>query len=458
MERTTGSARRRRRPTALALCLSVLSSVGAVPGLAQVRVVVEAVAGARSDGNYLQSDAVAGEAEAEQLDQSIGMIGLLLALSHQRQRSELALVYNPWYEQSLDDSELSAVSHRLDLSYEGRLTRRSTLSLRERLLSSPNLDLGYVVDPEVVSVARRGDQLTHHFSAGNSYDLTRRVAWLVDAEHGIRDFEDPALFDSTTLGASTGVRWRLTEDRSFDLTAGARRFEFDGDGALDGLAFRDNRRVDSLEATAAFDTRLGRDVRLRLEGGAWAVEDEQPERIVVPDPGDPDGPVAPRSTDGDGERTGWRGGFTLSRDARLAAWSLGYRHDLSAGVGVGRITEVDTAFAGLGLDLGRRVTLGFDGSASQSRDLEDATVFDDERRLNELATGSVRLGWQLADLLRVTAGYSRVWQESEIATLDDLSYDRYFLNLAVRLWSRGETPQAPGRPVETRSDEEPDVE
>lgn len=452
MNATTRSAWQRHTALALWLWLSV---IGAAPGLAQVRVLVEAVAGVRNDGNYLQSDVLEDE---EQADRSVGTVGLSINLSHQRERSDLALVYNPWYERSLDDDELSGVSHLLDLSYEGRLARRSTLSLRERLLSSPNLAIGYVADPDTLSVAPRGDQLSHAFSAGHAYELSRRLSWLVDAQHAIRDFEDPALFDSTSLGAGTGLRWNIDEDRSFDVTAGVRRFEFDGDGALEGVVFRDDRRVDSAHLTAAFDTRLGRDVRLRLEGGAWAVEDEQPERLLVPDPGDPTGPVAPQATDeDDGERTGWRGGFTLSRDARLLGWSLGYRHDVGAGVGVGRVTEVDTAFAGLGFEIGRRLTLGVDGSASRSRDLEEATVFDDERRLNEFATGSVRLGWQFADLLRLTTGYSRVWQESEIAALDDLSYDRYFLNLGVRLWSRGETPQEPGLPVETR-DEEPDVE
>lgn len=60
-------------------------------------------------------------------------------------------------------------------------------------------------------------------------------------------------------------------------------------------------------------------------------------------------------------------------------------------------------------------------------------------------------------MLRVSGGYSRVWQRSRVEPFPDLSYGRYFLNLAFRIYSRGETPQEPehlGEPVH----EEPDAQ
>jgi hypothetical protein len=60
--------------------------------------------------------------------------------------------------------------------------------------------------------------------------------------------------------------------------------------------------------------------------------------------------------------------------------------------------------------------------------------------------------------VRIDGGYSHIWQEAEgRGPFEDLSYDRFFLGVAVRLYSTGETPKEPSRLGE-KTDEEPDVE
>jgi hypothetical protein len=55
--------------------------------------------------------------------------------------------------------------------------------------------------------------------------------------------------------------------------------------------------------------------------------------------------------------------------------------------------------------------------------------------------------------LRLTGGYSRVWQRARVEPFDDLSYSRYFLGLAFRIFSTGETPKNPARPEDLRTED-----
>src|SRR5215210_8003256 len=115
----------------------------------------------------LSHAAVAGEFRLNQQvdqeeavrDQSLGRAGLNLQLSYALQRLNLALGYSPSYERSLDDADISGTTHRLDFGLVGDLTRRLQLDVRERLLSTPNIDLyAPAAVPDTTTVTRRGDQ------------------------------------------------------------------------------------------------------------------------------------------------------------------------------------------------------------------------------------------------------------------------------------------------------------
>jgi hypothetical protein len=215
---------------------------------------------------------------------------------------------------------------------------------------------------------------------------------------------------------------------------------------------------------------------MSIEAGVFSVESTLLRRgvIAVPDAADempadeaPGPPVVEEVLVKESDE-GWRGAFSLSHQGRRSGWSLGYRHDVSAGFGLGEPTEADSAFAGVSFTPNRRLTLGLDGNAARHQALGD-----DERdtilvpaagrradSLNEFAAGTFRLSWAFFQNLRLTGGYSRIWQSSEVEPFEDLSYDRFFLGLAFRIWSSGETPREPdlqGEPTDERDDQKPDA-
>jgi hypothetical protein len=216
-----------------------------------------------------------------------------------------------------------------------------------------------------------------------------------------------------------------------------------------------------------------------VEAGIFSVESTLLRRAVValPDGALPDapdeapGPPVVEEVLVEESDEGWRGALSVSRQGRFIGWNLGYRHDVSAGFGLGEPTEADSAFAGLSYSPTRRLTLGLDGNAARHEALGDEepdvvipsdpdTLRGDEP-LNEFAAGTFRLSWSFFQGLRLTGGYSRIWQSSRVEPFEDLSYDRYFLGLAFRIWSSGETPREPdlqGEPTdEARDDQEPDA-
>jgi hypothetical protein len=182
--------------------------------------------------------------------------------------------------------------------------------------------------------------------------------------------------------------------------------------------------------------------------------------LLIPDPVNP-AETEPTRINQDFERTGWRGGLDLSRQLELLGWNVGLRHDVSAGVGLGRATEVDNVSAGVSTNIGRRLVLGLDGSFSRYGDLENdldtGTAVAPEDRILESAAGSARFSWGFSTIARLTGGYSRIWQESRIAPFEDLSYSRYFVGLALQLYRTGEEPQDPARQEEPE-DDEPDAQ
>lgn len=439
----------------LAGCLAALVA-GPHPAVAgELRVTLDGEAGVRSDGNYGQVAQVPG-ADDEVKEQELARAGLNLLLSWtQQDRFQLALGYSPSYERSLDDDELTGTAHRLDLALRADLTRRLFFQARERLLSSPNLDLYQpVIAGEPVAVPRRGDQLLHGLDLSLTHDLSRRAAWFVGATHSRRTFEDEGLFDTETLGGTFGGAWRWTELRVFEATAGASVFSYEND-----------RETDVRTLGLAYQHPLGQDTLLRVEAGSFWVEASNPgrPRVIEPGPVDPDDPVVPTVAE-EGSKTGWRGSVRLNQQRELFNWNAGYRHDVSPGYGLGRESEIDAAFLGISTRVGRQLTLGLDGNASRQQEIVGSLGEEDdaEERDLEFAAGTARLSWAILPALRLTGGYSRIWQSSKVEPFDNLSYDRYFLGLSFRIFSTGDTPRSPGelqRPEEEiEEDEQPDAQ
>ena len=445
--------------------LLALSIAGlALPASAgDLRVVLEAEGGVRSDGNYDQVERLDGlEDEGEE---NVARAGFNLRLSYDLPRWNLALGYFPSYEWVLDNASVNGTTHRLDLGLSGNVTRRLEMQVREQLLSSPGLDLySPFLAAEPLAVTRRGDQLTHSLDIGLRQTLTRRTSLLLGATHTLRTFEEEDFSDTETLAARIGTGIELAEDRRLDFLATAGNYEFGDRAGLGGntpLVGGDQieREADVQTLGVAWQQPFFRDGRFRVEAGMFAVDSTR--TILVPDPIDGE----PTPVDEDLDETGWRGALSLSRQLQVLGWSLGLRHDVSAGAGIGRVTEMDSAFAGLSANVGRQLILGLDGSFSRHDDLEadresatdPVVVVVPEDRILESAAGTARFSWGFSTIARLNGGYSRVWQESRVAPFEDLSYSRYFVGLAIQLYRTGEEPMDPARQEEPE-DDEPDAQ
>lgn len=404
-------------------------------GAGELRVTLDGEAGVRSDGNYGQVAQTGEDVQSQDLARG----GLSLNLSwNQLDRWQLALGYSPSYERSLDDSSLSGTAHRLDLALRGDLTRLMSVQIRDRLLSSPGLDLYQpVVADQPMAAPRRGNQLLHSLDVSLDHELTRRFALVGGADTSQRRFEDPVLIDSDTLGGRLGIAYRWSEEHTFQAIASAGAFSYENGRDTDVRTF-----------SLGYDRPLGRDVRLALEAGTFWVHATDPGRATV-------GPAEEES------KTGWRGGARISQQLQLFSWNAGYRHDVAPGYGLGREAVVDNGFVGVATTLGRRLTLGLDGNASRQRDVDDTNADTSGRDL-EFAAGTGRLSWAMFPRLRLTGSYSRIWQSSKVEPFEDLSYNRYFLGLSFRIFSSGETPRQPeelehpGEPIDAET--EPDAQ
>lgn len=421
----------------------------------ELRVVLEGEAGVRNDGNYRRLDQPidptdqADQEDAARRDQSVGRAGLNLQLSYALQRLNLALGYSPSYERSLDNADISGTTHRLDFGLVGDLTRRLQLDVRERLLSTPNLDLyAPVATPETTTVTRRGDQLSHALDVTLNHNFSRRTSLLLGVNHALRKYEDENLFDSEALGARIGAGFDLKRGHRIEVAAGVGQFDYRDRGDAD---------VRTLGVAWAYD--LTPSNHLRLEAGAYSVDST--ERLLRVLPGGPDDPGAPAVTEtvlARESRQGWRGGLQFAQERQLLRWALGLSHDISPGAGLGRAVEADNAFVGLSVPVGRRLEFGLDGNASRQNALssrDDLQIAGRQDELTEFAAGTARASWTFAPAFRLEGGYSRVWQRSRVESFGDLNYGRYFLSLAVRLYSSGETPKTPDS-LERPTDEEPD--
>ena len=439
----------------LALALAAL----AVPVSAgDFRVILDAEGTVRSDGNYgqvqqLDEPGLEGEDEGEE---NVARAGFNLRLSYELPRWILALGYSPSYEWVLDQSEVNGTTHRLDFGLTGNVSRRLSLQVRERLLSSPGLDLySPYLAGEPIAVTRRGDQLTHALDVGLNQTLTRRTSLILGAAHTLRTFEEEDLSDTETLSARIGIGTELAEGRRLDFVATAGNYDY---GERERPGFGGDlaeQEADVQTLSLAWRQPFFRDGSFRAEAGMFAVDSTRV--LLIPDPVDGE----PTRVNQDFEQTGWRGGLGLSRQLEIFGWDVGVRHDVSAGAGLGRTTEVDSAFAGLSANVGRQIVLGLDGSFSRyddlENDLETDVVIVPEDRILESAAGTARFSWGFSTIARLTGGYSRVWQESRVAPFEDLSYSRYFVGLALQLYRSGDEPQDPAR-QEVPEDDEPDAQ
>jgi hypothetical protein len=415
--------------------LSVALTQAAAAG--EFRLLLEGEAGVRDDGGYGRI-----QDEALRRDEALARAGINLQLSYALERLNLALAYFPSYERSLKDADISGTTHRLDFGLVADLARRLQLDVRERLLSTPGLDpYAPVTTPETTAVTRRGDQLSHTLDVILNHNFSRRAGLILGVTHSLRRFEESNLADSESLGAHIGAGFDLDRGRRIEAVAGVDRYDYKERGDAD---------VRTLGLAYAFD--LGRSNHLRLEAGAYSVDSTRRSRV----PG-PDGTL---ETVVDDSEQGWRGGAQFAQERRLFRWALGASHDISPGAGLGRAVVADNAFLGLSFPIGRRLELGLDGNGSRQRDPSSASGSSQsgqsgDEDLTEFAAGTAHVAWTFAPAFRLDGGYSRVWQRSHVEPFANLSYARYFLSLAFRIFSTGETPKEPeslGRPTE---DEEP---
>jgi hypothetical protein len=402
----------------------------------RLNVRLEGDAGVRDDGNYGQQ-----QDPALRQSRTLGRAGFNLQLSYALERLSLALGYSPYYERALDSSHVSGTTHQLDFGLVGDLNRRLRLNVRESLLSTPDVNLyAPVTAPQTTVVTQRGNQLSHVLDVSLDQSLSRHGSLVIGATHSLRRYEDPNLSDDETLGARLGAGFELARGSRVEADLGVERYDY-----------KERGNADTRTLGIAYATDLGLANHLRAEAGAYSVDSTvRPLGGQVPAGGQAG---VDRQSD-----TGWRGGLQFARDQRLFHWSLGASHDISAGAGLGRPVTADNAFLGVSTAVGRSLTLGLDGNVSRQRDLPHQGTSSDalpNDSLTEFAAGTARAGWSFAPAFRVEGGYSRIWQRSRVGPFANLSYARYYLNLAFRLYNSGETPVLPAD-LGRSTDEKPD--
>lgn len=400
----------------LLLPLLLAAPVRAQQGRLNVR--LEGEAGVRDDGNYGQQ-----QDPALRNDQTLGRAGFNLRLSYALERLNLALGYSPYYERALDSSRISGTTHQLDFGLVGDLNRRLRLNVRENLLSTPDVDLyAPVTTTQTTVVTQRGNQLSHLLDVSLDQTLSRHASLIVGATHSLRRYQDPNLADDETLGARLGAGFDLARGSRIEADLDVSRYDYKERGSSDAR---------TLGVAYAFD--LGRDNHLRVEAGGYSVDSTVRQLNGTA--------VSERQSD-----TGWRGGLQYGQDRRLFHWSLGASHDISPGAGLGRAVTADNGFLGVSTAVGRNLTFGLDGNVSRQRDLPHQEATNDslpDSSLSEFAAGTARVGWSFAPAFRLEGGYSRIWQRARVEPLANLSYARYYVNLAFRLYDSGETPVPP---------------
>jgi hypothetical protein len=453
------------RPGLAAFAWAALGGVLAAPVTAgELRVILDAEGGVRGDGNYAQAETLDSPEVKEGEDEMVARGGFNLRLSYELPRMTLALGYSPSYEWVLDNANINGTTHRLDLGLAGNLTRRLKINVRERLASSSTLDLySPFTEAETIAVTRRGDQLTHGLDLSLAQEITRRTSVLLGATHSLRTFESSDLADTETLSGRIGLGFQLAPDRRLELTATDGTYDF-GDGrGTDLRRLGRNGESDVQTVSLGWTQAFLREGQFRIEAGFFSVDSTRIVAIPGTDPeGEPFQELRVEESD-----TGWRGAVGLSRQLELFNWNLGYRHDVSAGAGLGRAVRVDNAFAGFSTRVGRSLVLGLDANASRHEDLsgsedtginpEDPLLRPDRASLVEALAGTARASWKFSQVASLNGGYSYIRQDSRVEPFEDLSYSRYFLGLALQLYRSGEEPKDPAHAGEIE-DDDPDAQ
>lgn len=442
--------------------LAALVLLPAPAAAGELRAVVEATAGLREDGNYFQSEVVPPnpggpddpedpenpEPDDENLDSQVAVAGLRASLSYLLPRKAFALVYAPSWERNLDYDDIGDdVAHRLDLGYTAEASRISRISIRERLLYSPNVELSPSFLDDTLVVTRRSDQLRHAFSMDVATNMTRQWILNFGISHTYRNYEAPELIDTWSAGSTVGLSYSVEPRTAWGFGVSYQVYDYDV-------------RSDDVQSLfGTYRVELVRDLDLNVSAGVFRVEETR-ERLIpgpVPTPGpQPTPQIEEPLGETEEVRNGWQGGFGLAGSRERFSWTVGYDHGVNPGYSLGRSVESDRVRAGIAVPLTRRIGFGLNGTATRNSDLDPDSDEAAGSDINEFAAGNASLDWAFANWGRVSGNYSRVWQESEIEALSDLSYDRFTIGIAVRLYATGETPIEPGKEGEAR-DVDPDV-
>jgi hypothetical protein len=417
----------------LRLCLVPALFLLAPPARAgQLAVDLEADTGFRNDGNLTERTPAASPAVPAR-PQSFLRGGFNLNLSYLERRWQLAMTYSPYYEAGFGsgdqsggrNGDTSGLTQRLDLGLTGTLTPRSTFHLSERLLSSPILDLFTPTLADTVVTPRTGRQTSQDADAEVAWTVDRRTSVFVGANQFIRSFADPQLIDSRGVGGTTGLRFAVGPETGAELKLGGAEYDF-------GLG----RKADVALATTSYAHLFARGSALRVEVGGFAVSAVSAGAAA-----------AQRSLRSHGLETT----FDVSRQRQRFRYAASFRHGIAPGVGIGRPVVLDDLVLGIST-VGRQLTVGLSGSAARSQDFENAVnagdmtgaqVASPGRRLVDFVAGTLDVSWSFSDGGRLHGGYSHIWQSSRVAGFDTLSYNRYFLGMALAIFRTGGKPGQP---------------
>jgi hypothetical protein len=402
---STGCTRgRTHRSRCLEGALVLLSLVSTVPAAAEpVRVLLQTRVGVVRDENFFRSSRV-----VESKD--LGSVGFTLDLFQARPRTTTNLQYVPSFEQEWAEPHFKAQDHRFYLGVSHQLSQRTRLGVRERLLRS-NLANGFSAgELTPLVVAPRTHRFEHSLNVDLDHELSRRTGVVFGLEHQIYDYKTTKLFDTKAYGGSVGYAWR--RERGFEMRAIARLLRHDPsnedptDIASVGFRFRQpvNRWQEMVFEAGGYDAR----------GPAPAGGDRSRET-----------------------RNGWYGSALYGwSNGRFAVSSAQLRRDVAPAPGVSVSTVADTAMLNTTLSPTERLRLDLGAQATRYEFLFGT------RRVTDAFIGDVRGRWMMRPDVELVAGWSHIYQSSDVPELDNLDYDRFYFGVNFPLFRRGPA-QAP---------------
>ena len=391
----------RRHGSRAALLLVSALGVPAGAAAAEFRLTLDGALGARTDDNYQQTAGAADDARRE-----LGTAALTLRVEAIRPRLELALTYEPSFQQLLEDSGPDATQHSFAAGLVGQLGPRTSLTVAERFRQGEELDLRFVVAPEAVTLTPRGERRDQAFDLGVRHEMSRRWSWHGQVTQRSVRYEEAAVTGGDAAGLTTGFSRMVGRDGEVGLELGAHRSDFDERG-----------RADTVEGALSASFRVGRTSRLTADAGGWRAE--RPGR--------------------DGERvteSGPRGGLALAGAARRIGWRAEARRDIGSGIALGALTESDRFLLGVSVASGRWLTVAATGVHTRDRALGDEGA--DQREELEILGGTLELGFHFGPRVGLSLGAAWLEQTSSFTGFEDVDLTRYHAGLRVRLLSRGD--------------------